>query len=715
MKEIESEVQAANGRPTATNGMAAHADAALLAETSDAPAVATVSTVRSPFGPAGAFAKRVIERLMRLYAGRQEAVNARLTARLQRLEAEVAGVRPDLVAAALDFGAIADRMRAFENVRRVVERSAPFRYEVRNHRRELAELHQHVAALSARLTLIQRESAPVRAAVDGVRDEFDALREACERLAERSLEAEASIQGASERLTGLAHDAEDRKAAAADAEDRIAHLQTDIEQVRSATARDLAQRSTELRAVVEEVERRLSATAEHLTGLVEKRGRASDLAFEALRSALTANHEELRTGLEDRIESAQRTAATLRTAFDVFQREATEDRARAAVAETERLSDEERIDAIQRRLADIAGALNAIHDSTPEFGALEQRLERLAAEFEALRGKAEATPKRIGAIQRRLADVAGALNVIRDSAVAEQAAATDRLREAVGAVRSELATARAPEFGALEQRLEQLAAEFEALCGRLGATPYMSAPPEAWPELRLSTPDDFDYLGFEDVFRGPEPFIRERLRAYVPLIVGRAPVVELGSGRGEFLEVMRENGIVATGVDLNAHAVARARAKGLDNVVVGDANAYLAGLEKSSVGAIFSAQFAEHLPFAELLRCLELARTRLVPGGVFIAETINPNSIEAWKTFYVDPSHEKPLFPEIFLFLCRSMGFSDVRIFYPNGGGFAEAAPTMQHEYAVVATAPTRDGSKTAAPPSAPNGPRRRRKARRRE
>ena len=99
-------------------------------------------------------------------------------------------------------------------------------------------------------------------------------------------------------------------------------------------------------------------------------------------------------------------------------------------------------------------------------------------------------------------------------------------------------------------------------------------------------------------------------------------------------------------------------------------------MEESSVGAIFSAEFAEHLPFAELLRCLELARTRLVPGGVFVAETVNPNSIEAWKTFYVDLSREKPLFPEVFLLLCRSMDFSEVRIFYPNGGGFDEAAPT---------------------------------------
>ena len=240
---------------------------------------------------------------------------------------------------------------------------------------------------------------------------------------------------------------------------------------------------------------------------------------------------------------------------------------------------------------------------------------------------------------------------------------------------------------------------------------YTSTPLEDWQPARLSTADDFDYVGFEDVFRGPEAFIRQRLQAYVPLLRGRAPVVELGCGRGEFLDVMREHGIAARGVDLNSDAVARARAKGLENAVVGEANAYLAQLDEGSAGAIFSAQFAEHLPFEELLRCLELARARLVPGGLFVAETVNPNSIEAWKTFYVDPSHQKPIFPEVFSFLCRSMGFVDVRVFYPNGGGFDEPVPTRHHEYAVVATAPSREEPRTAEPASPPNDPHRRRKA----
>ena len=618
----------------------ASSDVAPVAQRAPAPGM------RSRFGPPGSFLKRVVERLTRFQTTRQDAVNAQVAASLGSLGTvprEIAELRGDLRDAALDFGAIADRMRAFENTRRVVERTAPFRSEVRSHRRQLAELREDVAALSARLTYVQREGAPVRADMRAILGEIESLRGGCERLAELVRETQAL-------------EAEGRALESARTEARIGALQKDIDQVRMASARDLAQRSTELRAIVEEVERRLSQTAEHLTALVEMQSQASDTAFGALRSDVAASGDALRLSLEDRIERAQRTAATLRTAVDALTREAAGDRERSAAA---------------------VGRITAA----------EQQVERLEAVAENLRAF---VPAQNEALRERIAgDVAGALNAVRDSGVEEPAATARRLQEALDTVRSEL----------------------EALRGSLLSTPYMSAPIEAWPELRLSTPDDFDYVGFEDVFRGPEPFIRERLRAYVPLVKGRAPVVELGSGRGEFLEVMRENGIAATGVDLDAHAVARARAKGLDNVVAGDANAYLAGFEKSSVGAIFSAQFAEHLPFAELLRCLELARTRLVPGGVFIAETVNPNSIEAWKTFYVDPSHEKPLFPEVFLFLCVSMGFSDVRIFYPNSGGFAEAAPTMQHEYAVVATAPIRARSRTAAPPSAPNGPRRRRKA----
>ena len=604
---------------------------------------------------------------------RQDAVNARLAAQLGHLEAmprEIAALRRDLHDAAIDFGVVADRMRAFENTRRVVDRMPAYRSEVRNQRRQIAELREHLAALSARLSFFQREGTPLRSDVRAIRNEIASLRTGWGKLEDVVGETQDFSRSTAERLDELARDAEENA-------------------LRSSLG------ETELHAAVEELERRLSEAAQHVTSLIEARGRESEIALGELRSELAANHDHLRRSLHDPIDRALRTSATLRTAFDSMTAEVAGDRERSAAAGLRLNAAEEQLQRLESAAAELAGQASALEERAQVLMAVQQRVAEIADAVDRIR---HATAADQAVMSSRISDIAGALNDMRDSAAADRAATASILEDGAP-IRSEL---------------ERLAAELASLRSRLLATPYMSAPPDAWPALRLSTPDDFDYLGFENVFRGPEAFIRERLRAYLPLVEGRAPIVELGSGRGEFLEIMRENGLAATGVELNPDAVARMRAKGLENVVTGDANAYLAGLAESSVGAIFSAQFAEHLPFAELLRCLELARTRLVPGGVFIAETVNPNSIEAWKTFYVDLSHEKPLFPEVFVFLCRSMGFSDVRVFYPNGGGFEESLPTGQHEYAVVATVPSLDGSQTETAPLA-RDPRRRPKARSRE
>jgi SAM-dependent methyltransferase len=621
-----------------------------------APARAAVAVAEAPrapqppagsrFGPLGALAKRIVARLIRFEVVRQATVDADLAARIDATASDVATLRRDLREAALDFGAIADRMHAFENVRRTVERGASYRREVREHRRQLADAGRQMAALSARVTFLQRESGPVRTGFDALREDVAELGDALaalERFSRETLET---------GLTEAVSDGRERAAAAADAELRIVKLEHALQADRSASARDLAQRSAELRAVVEGVERRLAATAEQLGAAIRARAAEAEEALEALRAGAEADRAEL----EERIARAQRTTATLRTAVDGFARETAAERDRSAVADV--------------RAAEAERALNGLTESLEELSA---RVDDSAPQA--------ALDERISALQRRISDVAGAVNEVRDKG-------------------------RPAEMDAMRTLLDRVAEELDELRGRLLATPYMSAPPDDWPPLRRSTPDDFDYLGFENVFRGPEAFIRERLRAYLPLVEGHAPVVELGCGRGEFLELLRERGIAAGGVDLSADAVARTRAKGIDGVVEGDANAYLASLPERSVGTIFSAQFAEHLPFAELLRCLELARTRLVPGGSFIAETVNPNSIEGLKTFYVDPSHVKPLFPEVFLFLCRSMGFDQVRLFYPNGGGFEESEPTRRPEYAVVATL-SPDESKTGATAQAPNASRR--------
>jgi len=251
------------------------------------------------------------------------------------------------------------------------------------------------------------------------------------------------------------------------------------------------------------------------------------------------------------------------------------------------------------------------------------------------------------------------------------------------------------------EHLEPLAAEAEKLVAETRAIPYMEgAALESFEHpvagavsgFRESGdpagPDEDGYRSFEDRFRGPEDFIRERQRLYLDLIAEDGPALDAGCGRGEFLDLLREAEVEYAGVDLDPGMVARCRAKGHDGVHEADIVTHLEGLEDGSLGTVFSAQLVEHLPYEELRRFLDLSLRKLRPGGILIAETVNPHSAQALKTFWVDPTHEHPLFPEVMLELCRITGFSEAFVFHPNGSGDAGADRFTQGEYAVVATAP---------------------------
>lgn len=192
------------------------------------------------------------------------------------------------------------------------------------------------------------------------------------------------------------------------------------------------------------------------------------------------------------------------------------------------------------------------------------------------------------------------------------------------------------------------------------------------------------YLGFEEIFRGSEDFIRERQRAYVGLLSEHAPVLDVGSGRGELLGLLREAGIEARGIDRDPAMVERAREKGVE-VEEADAIAYLESQPAESLGAIVAIQVIEHLPYEDLLRFFELALERLTPGGVLLAETVNPHALEAFKAFSVDLSHQSPIFPEVAVALCRLHGFESALVTFPNGSGELERDRREQGEYAVVA------------------------------
>lgn len=208
-----------------------------------------------------------------------------------------------------------------------------------------------------------------------------------------------------------------------------------------------------------------------------------------------------------------------------------------------------------------------------------------------------------------------------------------------------------------DQRLSLLLAE----AGRPPAGPPVAA-------ARPLSVGDRDYVQFEDQFRGTREEVRRRLAVYLDVLAAaRAgtpdrPVLDVGPGRGEWLELLRERGWRATGVDQNPAMVRDCRDRGLA-VVAGDALSHLQGLPTDGLGAVTAFHVVEHLP-PDLLPAFltEIARV-VAPGGVTILETPNPeNLITSACDFYRDPTHVRPLHPDTLQFLAERHGLVRVRI-----------------------------------------------------
>jgi len=192
--------------------------------------------------------------------------------------------------------------------------------------------------------------------------------------------------------------------------------------------------------------------------------------------------------------------------------------------------------------------------------------------------------------------------------------------------------------------------------------------PAAFKPVKPARPADpfeaHEYVAFEHRFRGESGEIRDRLAGYVGHFSGKGPIVELGCGRGEFLELLRDAGLDARGVDDNTEMVSACRERGLA-VEEHDLFTFLKSVEEDSLGGIFAAQVVEHLPPAMLRETLAAAHRALRKGGRIVLETVNTKSVLALiESFYRDLTHQKPLHPETLDFLLRSCGFSDVVIEY---------------------------------------------------
>lgn len=175
-----------------------------------------------------------------------------------------------------------------------------------------------------------------------------------------------------------------------------------------------------------------------------------------------------------------------------------------------------------------------------------------------------------------------------------------------------------------------------------------------------------DYDKFEKFFRGTKEEIKSRQRQYVPYFADKNSVIDLGCGRGEFLELLRENNINSIGVDAYESFVEECQAKKLD-AVCADALEYLGSIADESVDGIFAAQLVEHLDSYSLVEVCKKAYTKMKFGGVLIIETPNPTCLATYtNAFYIDPTHSKPVHPKMLEYILREVGFTTVEIVYTD-------------------------------------------------
>lgn len=173
------------------------------------------------------------------------------------------------------------------------------------------------------------------------------------------------------------------------------------------------------------------------------------------------------------------------------------------------------------------------------------------------------------------------------------------------------------------------------------------------------------YASFEDRFRGEREEVQRRLEVYVPLLIGAGVtngVLDIGSGRGEWLRLLRGNNIDARGVDRNRVFIEECRGDGLD-VAEADALDHLQELPANSLNVVTSFHLVEHLAFEVLIKLLDEIERVLKPGGLVILETPNcENFMVGSCSFYADPTHRNPIPSETLEFLLESRGFEDAKV-----------------------------------------------------
>lgn len=272
---------------------------------------------------------------------------------------------------------------------------------------------------------------------------------------------------------------------------------------------------------------------------------------------------------------------------------------------------QEELDLLDRTTRGLAGSVSAVSDALLQRSeAFLARDERYSGQMESLRAGVAIAQQQVAALKREVSRGVGATRPA-DAVAASSAPATDAAGRASGA--HEYATS-------------------------------------------------MEYVGFEDLFRGAREDITERQQVYVPLFENAADVLDVGCGRGEFLDLLAGRGIRARGLDSNHEMAELCRARGLD-VVETDALTYLGEQPDASLGGMIALQVVEHLEPKYLVQVLDQAQRVLKPGAPLVLETIN---VACWTAFFEsyirDITHVRPLHPDTLKYLVTASGFADASV-----------------------------------------------------
>ena len=244
----------------------------------------------------------------------------------------------------------------------------------------------------------------------------------------------------------------------------------------------------------------------------------------------------------------------------------------------------------------------------------------------------------------------------------------------------------------LVARTDLIQSEAAVMKNRIRANPFqnsslnMASTRDGSSTMGFAGAGSGQYVDFVEAFRPTFDALVNQLfylRTWLP-VSGIA--VDLGAGRGETVQVMRDHGLSSFGIDADESVVTAAEKKGID-VRLSDIDTFLDNREASSLDVVTAIQVVEHVNADQLESWLEKIHRVLKPGGIFIAETPNPHAIDAFKAFWVDVTHVRPYYPESLLHMAQSAGFSRAEIWAPGEQDNVTDRLEFAGSYTLIATA----------------------------